>query len=84
MTCEVVERWNAFARIRQDLFGIIDIVALDEQQTLGVQTTSWTNVSARVKKITDSPHLPALLRAGWVLEVHGWKKGLSTPKIVRL
>jgi carbonic anhydrase len=84
MTCEVVERWNAFARIRQDLFGIIDIVALDEQQTLGVQTTSWTNVSARVKKIADSPHLPALLRAGWVLEVHGWKKGLSTPKIVRL
>jgi hypothetical protein len=84
MTCEVVERWNAFARIRQDLFGIIDIVALDEQQTLGVQTTSWTNVSARVKKIAESPHLPALLRAGWVLEVHGWKKGLSTPKIVRL
>lgn len=84
MTCEVVERWNAFARIRQDLFGIIDIVALDEQQTLGVQTTSWTNVSARVKKIADSPQLPALLRAGWVLEVHGWKKGLSTPKIVRL
>ena len=84
MTCEVVERWNAFARIRQDLFGIIDIVALDEQQTLGVQTTSWTNVSARVKKIADSSHLPALLRAGWVLEVHGWKKGLSTPKIVRL
>lgn len=84
MTCEVVERWNAFARIRQDLFGIIDIVALDEQQTLGVQTTSWTNVSARVKKIADSPHLPALLRAGWVLEVHGWKKGLSKPKIVRL
>jgi len=84
MTCEVVERWNAFARIRQDLFGIIDIVALDEQQTLGVQTTSWTNVSARVKKIADSPHLPALLRAGWVLEVHGWKKGISTPKIVRL
>lgn len=84
MTCEVVERWNAFARIRQDLFGIIDIVALDEQQTLGVQTTSWTNVSARVKKIADSPYLPALLRAGWVLEVHGWKKGLSTPKIVRL
>ena len=25
----IVERWNAFAKIRQDLFGIIDILAID-------------------------------------------------------
>lgn len=84
LTCEVVERWNPYARVRQDLFTIIDIVALDDGQTLGVQTTSWPNVSARVKKIADCEHLPALLRAGWILEVHGWKKGVYEPKILRL
>ena len=36
----IVERWNPYARVRQDLFTIIDIVALDDGQTLGVQTTS--------------------------------------------
>jgi hypothetical protein len=39
-----------------------------------VQTTSRANVAARVKKIAESEHLPAILRAGWKIEVHGWGK----------
>lgn len=75
MTADVVEYWNSFARQRKDLFSIIDIVALSpDGQTIGVQTTSLSNVSARVKKIAESEALPALRRCGWTLVVHGWGK----------
>jgi hypothetical protein len=39
-----------------------------------VQTTSRANINARVKKIAECEHLPAILRAGWKIEVHGWGK----------
>jgi len=71
----IVERWNAFAKIRQDLFGIIDILAIDSKgNTVGLQVTSYSNISARVKKITDSPSTPSLRSADWVLLVEGWHK----------
>jgi hypothetical protein len=70
----VVERWNAFARIRQDLFGVLDLVAVREGETLGVQTTSGSNVAARIRKIQDSPALAQLRAAGWRIVVHGWRK----------
>ena len=51
----IVERWNAFAKIRQDLFGIIDLLAIDSKgNTVGIQVTSYSNISARVKKILGS------------------------------
>jgi len=70
----VVEKWNPHARIRQDLFGVLDIVAIREGETLGVQTTSASGVSARVKKIAESETVPALRKAGWLIHVHGWRK----------
>ncbi len=73
---QVVEYWNSFSRKRVDLFGIIDIVALSpDGETIGVQATSLSNVSARVRKIGDSPVLGALRKCGWRLYVHGWGKG---------
>jgi hypothetical protein len=48
---QVVEKWNAFAKIRVDLFGCIDIVAVRPGvPVLGVQCTSHSNLSSRVKK----------------------------------
>jgi hypothetical protein len=76
-TVVVVERWNPFSRTRQDMFGIIDLVALLDGQTIGVQTTSLSNMSARVKKIAECEHLPALRKSGWRLLVHGWGKGTN-------
>lgn len=73
-TAEVVEKWNPHARIRQDLFGIIDIVALKGADTLAVQATTDSNVSSRVHKIADSPNVAAIREAGWRIEVWGWKK----------
>lgn len=70
---QVVERWNPHARIRQDLFGIIDVVAVGAD-IVGVQATSASNVSKRITKITESPALPILRKAGIRVLVHGWRK----------
>lgn len=71
---EVVERWNPHARIRQDLFTIIDVLAVTEAEVVAVQTTSASNMRARINKISESDILPILLRLDWRVIVHGWKK----------
>lgn len=80
-TVDICERWmptgNGVSGVRKDLFGILDLVALRDDQTMGVQTTSHDNVASRLNKITDEDHAPALaaLRtAGWTVMVHGWRK----------
>ena len=73
----VVERWNSHAGIRQDLFGVVDVIGIREGETLAVQATSGSNVSARVKKIADSDATPMIRAAGWKFHVHGWRKGAN-------
>lgn len=74
--CAVAERWipnpSGGAQVKQDMFGFIDIVALRDGETLGVQTTSRTNAAARARKIAQHPDLPSVLSAGWRIVVHGW------------
>lgn len=70
--CEVTERWNAFAKIRQDLYGFIDVLCLGSGEVVGVQATSYSNVSARVKKIADHDNVAAVRKAGIRILVHGW------------
>jgi hypothetical protein len=72
--CQVVERWNAFAHIRQDLFGWIDIVAVHpELGILGVQTTTRENLNARMDKARGNLALLSWRLYG-SLHAHGWKK----------
>jgi hypothetical protein len=73
-TAEVVEHWNPHARVRNDLFGVIDVLALKGAETLAVQATSDSNVSARVRKIAESEHIAAIREAGWSIFVFGWRK----------
>jgi hypothetical protein len=76
---DVCERWvpiGGGGKVRKDLFGLIDLVALKEGVTMGVQTTSHTNANARLNKIQDEEHqvaLRALQAAGWSIVVHGWR-----------
>jgi hypothetical protein len=80
-TCDavqVVEKWNPHARIRQDLFGFIDILALRGEETIAVQSTSWANVSSRARKIAESPLVGAVRDAGWRIIIHGWRKNTKT------
>ena len=69
----VVEHWNHFAKIRQDLWGL-DILCIRDHEIVGVQTTSASNVAARIKKLANAPETPLLRKAGIGIEVHGWKK----------
>ena len=71
---EVVERWVPGANIRKDLFGFVDIVALRDGETLAVQATSYSNISARVNKIADADAVSEVRKANWQIWVVGWRK----------
>ena len=73
-TAEVVERYNFFSKKRHDLYGFIDILAVGPEGTLAVQTTSYSNVSSRVRKISEHENVGAVRDAGWRIVVHGWRK----------
>lgn len=72
--CAVVEKRNPVTKTLNDLFGFIDVLAIREGETLGVQTTSASNVASRVKKIADHENVAAVRSAGWGIHVHGWRK----------
>ena len=76
----VVEKFNYHAGphgIRQDLFGIIDIIALDHATgVIGVQSCG-TAFSEHVRKLTEDKAAECidwLLTPGTTLELWGWRK----------
>lgn len=69
----ITEHWNSFVKRRQDLFGFIDLLAIDAPM-MAIQTTSGTNVSARVAKILESDAAREWIEAGHRIIVHGWAK----------
>lgn len=74
-TVAIVERWNSFAEIRQDLFGFLDLLCVaDGKGVVGVQTTSASNMSARRNKILEHTNFLAVEGAGIKIELHGWQK----------
>lgn len=80
----IVEYWHAFAHQRRDLFGAFDLLGVGPEGTLAVQTTSASNVAARVKKLADLESVAAARKAGWRLEVHGWRRGKDGKWICRV
>jgi hypothetical protein len=75
-SCAITEHFNSFVKIRQDLFGFLDIICIKNGVTgvLGVQTTSTQNLSARVKKVLSIPEAHIWLSCGGSIFVHGWSK----------
>jgi hypothetical protein len=74
-TVAIVEHWNSFARIRQDLFGFGDLLCMKPNTPLLlVQTTNSGNISSRVNKIAALPESSAWLSTGNQIEVWGWAK----------
>ena len=82
--CAVVERWNAFAPrpggppgIRIDLFGIIDVLALDpERGVVGIQCCG-ADFAAHKRKLLEEraqDTLDWLSTPGTVLEIWSWRK----------
>lgn len=72
-TCAIVERWNPFAHIRQDLYGFIDILCVRGEDIVGVQTTSWDEVPPHITKIVEHANYPLVCKAIRII-VHGWRK----------
>ena len=75
-SAHVVEKWNPFAKIRQDMFGWVDVVAVSPEilGVLGVQTTTKKNMKARLDKALGNKALVAWVKAGGRLVIHGWHK----------
>ena len=82
-TVAIVEKWNPHARIRQDLFGFIDLLAVKPGRTLAVQACAGASSAARVTKIAESALVGAVREANWEIQVWAWRKLKSgwAPKI---
>ena len=76
-TCAITEHWNPWAKIRQDLFGFVDILCLGEGEIIGVQTTSRSHMSTRAKKIREHENLLPVLDSGIRIWIQGWEKNKS-------
>jgi hypothetical protein len=61
--------------VSRDYLGVIDAIALRGAERLAVQITGGGNGPARVRKICGATGaLSALRDAGFVVEVHDWRK----------
>jgi len=75
-TAQVVEKWNPHARVRHDLFGCIDIVAIHDNHVgvLGVQACADSSISLRRAKAENEPRIAQWIRTGNRFQVWGWAK----------
>ena len=71
---EVVEKYLSFAKRRKDLFDIIDIIAIDGKNILGVQSCSGSTFAEHDKKIIACPAATLWLASGGLLWLIGWRK----------
>src|SRR6266511_2076209 len=67
------EHWNAWAKVRQDLFGAEDVVGLKAGiRLLLIQATTGENVSHRLAK--SKAVAMVLASTGNLFEIWGWRK----------
>ena len=81
--CEIVEKWNPWRRVRQDLWGWCDILAIRRDEVLAVQVTS-SGVAARIRKIQESDTVAKVREAGIRIECHGWTKRANGKYAIRV
>jgi len=70
----VVERWNHHTKIRQDLFGFADLIAMRPGATPILLQVTGSGVSTRLKKIVESDKALIALCSGFRIVIHGWRK----------
>ena len=74
-TAKVVEHWNPYAKIRQDLFGVDTLALKPDEPVLVVQATTRSNHAARRTKLQEAGFDTLWAnRAGAMLEVWSWAK----------
>jgi len=75
-TCAIVEHFNPWVKVRQDLWGFCDILALKENETICIQACIRDDTAKRTHKIEAHKNYPIIKSAGWKVIVIGWKKFL--------
>lgn len=80
--CAVVEHWNPHVRIRQDLYGFIDILAIKGEDIVGIQACTGTNMAKRVTKIVEHDNFPTVLNAMRII-VQAWRKNAAGRWVLR-
>jgi hypothetical protein len=75
----VVEQWISIpghpaGGMRRDLFNFIDVLAVREHATLAVQVCRAGDLATRRSKILEAEFYPAVVAAGWAVEIQAWKK----------
>ncbi len=73
-TCAITEKWNQYARVRQDLFGFCDVIAIKPGTILAVQACAGASHAARRDKILAEPRAAEWLNAGGQIAVLSWAK----------
>ena len=73
---EITERWVPGANLRKDLWTFCDVLCLHREtgELVAVQTTSYTNIPARCRKIAECELTAIVRKAGIAIHVHGWRK----------
>jgi hypothetical protein len=75
---DVAEKWIEATKRRRDLFGFCDVVALRIDEVVFVQSTTDSNVAARLTKIREHKNFERVRRSGVTIVVHGWKRKQGT------
>lgn len=83
---QVVEKWVKIdtmpgGGIRRDLFGGIDVVALVDNQIVGIQCGSMSGHSGHKKKLLSEPRMATWIQAGGRLYIHSWAKQGARGKV---
>lgn len=73
----IVEKWNRYAGphgLREDLWGFIDIIALDANCIVAIQSTGPSRHAEHKRKILANDVAPEWLKAGGKIELWSWRK----------
>jgi len=79
MIAGIVERWNQYAGphgIRMDLFNYIDIIAIEANSILAIQSCGQA-FAEHDRKILSNEIAPEWLKAGGRIQLVGWRKVLK-------
>lgn len=71
-TADLCQR--SVGKVNKDLFGFADVLAVRSGRTLAVQATDASHVASRVDNLFDCSAVVDCLRAGWWIEVWGFRK----------
>ena len=80
--CQVVETFNRYAGVKNDLFGFIDVLCVKENEVLGIQTTSISNMNARIEKILTHKNYLPVKKSGIKILVQCFAKKTVNKRII--